>query len=261
MRDELFVILAAGFGSRLLPYTANKPKPLVEINGRSMLSRITQSAQLVGINTDNMVIATGHCAKSLINEGIRTAFNPIYARSNMFASLFMIDDFSNYQNVIVHYGDTIFTPRTLHSLTKSRDYNIVLSDKLFLNYWQQRSSDYISDLETFQTDDNNNLITLGERLINVNDANGQFTGLMKFSGPQLQNAISHAQKNISADIFLNWYMTDFIRYVIQNNLLHIKVLETTDPWVEVDTTSDLTSTVTQERICVIDDHLTKGILA
>lgn len=47
-------ILAAGFGTRLRPLTETRPKPLVEIHGRSMLARTLDQLGAVGV--DDVVI-------------------------------------------------------------------------------------------------------------------------------------------------------------------------------------------------------------
>ena len=255
MENDLFVILGAGFGSRLLPYTQDVPKPLVTVCGSNLLSRTLKSAILAGIPRDNILIATGHCADAYLPYKLRTVFNPIYTKSNMLASLYFMDNFAKYERVIVHYGDTVFSPITLKNLVQSEEKNVVVSDKYFLNYWKKRSEDYINDLETFIQDEKNNLVTLGEPVSNISDLMGQFTGLIKFSGNELFQCLESARKKVMADIFLNWYMTDFIRYCINDQGINFKVIETCDPWIEVDTVEDLHSSITHSRLIQIDQAL------
>ena len=44
------IILAAGFGSRLLPLTKDKPKSLIEFDGKTLLERNIEIFKKHGIN-------------------------------------------------------------------------------------------------------------------------------------------------------------------------------------------------------------------
>ncbi|MDH5721784.1 MAG: nucleotidyltransferase family protein [Alphaproteobacteria bacterium] len=46
---EKAFILGAGFGTRLRPYTNDRPKPMVEINGRSLITRIMDKLTEAGV--------------------------------------------------------------------------------------------------------------------------------------------------------------------------------------------------------------------
>jgi len=61
-------ILAAGLGSRLRPYTKNTPKPLVRVNGRSLLDRTLDHLDTAGIT--NIGLNTHYLA-----DQIETATN------------------------------------------------------------------------------------------------------------------------------------------------------------------------------------------
>ncbi|MEN0001144.1 MAG: sugar phosphate nucleotidyltransferase, partial [Pseudomonadota bacterium] len=45
------MVLAAGFGKRLQPITLEKPKPLVEVAGRTLLDRALDQLARAGIET------------------------------------------------------------------------------------------------------------------------------------------------------------------------------------------------------------------
>ena len=47
------MILAAGFGKRLMPLTKDKPKPLVEINGVTLLSNSINFLRNLGLQRNN----------------------------------------------------------------------------------------------------------------------------------------------------------------------------------------------------------------
>ncbi len=52
------VVLAAGEGTRLRPRTADKPKPMVEVGGRPILSRVLDD--LLALGVDELVVVVGY---------------------------------------------------------------------------------------------------------------------------------------------------------------------------------------------------------
>jgi MurNAc alpha-1-phosphate uridylyltransferase len=59
------MILAAGFGKRMLPLTANTPKPLIKIGQKNLLERSIEL--LVKIGIDKIVINTHHLSEEIYN--------------------------------------------------------------------------------------------------------------------------------------------------------------------------------------------------
>ena len=64
------LILAAGQGKRLKPYTNNMPKCLVHLAGKPLLLR--QIKTLRDNNIYNIHIATGYCSKEIEKLGDKT---------------------------------------------------------------------------------------------------------------------------------------------------------------------------------------------
>ena len=60
------MIFAAGFGSRMQPLTADLPKPLVHVAGRSLLDRTLALAHEAGIS--NIVVNTHYLAHKIYNH-------------------------------------------------------------------------------------------------------------------------------------------------------------------------------------------------
>ena len=59
------MILAAGFGKRMLPLTTSLPKPLIKIGPRNLLERSLELLIKMGI--DEIVINTHHLSKKIVN--------------------------------------------------------------------------------------------------------------------------------------------------------------------------------------------------
>lgn len=57
------VILAGGLGTRLLPLTADRPKPMVEVNGRPFVEYLIEQLREQGI--DEVVLLLGHMASAV----------------------------------------------------------------------------------------------------------------------------------------------------------------------------------------------------
>src|SRR3954452_12700782 len=86
------VILSAGKGSRLLPLTADRPKCLIDLSGKSLLDWQLDVLQAGGIG--DIVIVTG-LRDPLVDErgggrgGVRPLFNPCHHVAVLLGSVWM----------------------------------------------------------------------------------------------------------------------------------------------------------------------------
>ena len=107
------IILSAGQGSRLGHLTSDRPKCLIEFNGRSLLDRQLDALAANGI--DEAVVVTGfrddQVEAALARRGdagprVRTVFNPFYQVADNLGSLFVARaEISG--DVLVWNGDTL----------------------------------------------------------------------------------------------------------------------------------------------------------
>ena len=60
------VVLAAGEGTRMRPLTADKPKGLVEVAGKPLLTHCFETLRSVGV--DRLVVVIGYCADDILSH-------------------------------------------------------------------------------------------------------------------------------------------------------------------------------------------------
>ena len=89
-RVDNAVILAAGFGSRFVPFTYDTPKGLLKVNGQPMIERQIEQLHEAGIK--DVTIVVGYLKEEfdyLIDKyGAALVFNPEYAVKNNFVSVY-----------------------------------------------------------------------------------------------------------------------------------------------------------------------------
>ena len=89
-RVDNAIILAAGFGSRFVPFTYDTPKGLLCVNGQPMIER--QIEQLHSVSITDITIVVGYLKEKfdyLIDKyGIKLIYNPEYATKNNFVSVY-----------------------------------------------------------------------------------------------------------------------------------------------------------------------------
>lgn len=105
-RARRAVLLASGFGSRMLPITINTPKPLVNVCGRRIIETILDA--LLAIDVTEIYIVTGYLKENftLLKEKYPTITlleNPIYDTTNNISSACVAHDF--FQNAYVFESD------------------------------------------------------------------------------------------------------------------------------------------------------------
>ena len=111
------IILAAGEGTRLRPYTDNKPKCMVEINGVSMIDRQIKVLNSFGI--EEIIIIGGYKSEMLHNKKTNLILNERFFETNMVWTLFCGDKYINGE-LIVSYGDIVYSPESLKNVLNSK---------------------------------------------------------------------------------------------------------------------------------------------
>lgn len=111
---ERAVIVAAGFGSRLLPITKEIPKPLIKVNGERIIDTIIDALHDNGIGEIYVVI--GHLKErfyELLKKYPNLHFieNPYYGEYNNVSSLFLAKEY--LENAIVLDGDQIIKNKNI----------------------------------------------------------------------------------------------------------------------------------------------------
>jgi L-glutamine-phosphate cytidylyltransferase len=109
------VILAAGQGKRLLPLTAEVPKALLDIGGKTLVERQIEAFAATGIK--EYTVITGYGAARMeealakisarLGVSIATVFNPFYAVADNLASCWMARE-AMAGDVIQVNGDNVF---------------------------------------------------------------------------------------------------------------------------------------------------------
>lgn len=108
------ILLAAGFGSRLMPVTAKLPKPLVKVKGVELIKTLINA--LLEQEIDEIYIVTGYlseCFDSLKKEYPQIHFlhNERYESENNISSAMLVKEF--YGNSYVMDADLYLTNKSL----------------------------------------------------------------------------------------------------------------------------------------------------
>ena len=236
------IILAAGAGNRLQPYSNSKPKCLVKVAGQSLLQRQIQTIRSNKI--DDITIITGYMANKIDIKGTRIFHNPDYAHTNMVSTLFMAAEVLNSgDSVVVSYGDIIYEKEILSRVISCNAPICLPIDVQWERYWSARMPDPLSDVETLKLNTVGDVIELGKKPTNRSEIQGQYIGLMKFN-PSLAGQLTTIYNELDrSDIydgkdFDNMYMTTFLQILIDMKW-RAKAIKIENGWLEVDTPQDL----------------------
>jgi choline kinase len=116
MRIQRAVILAAGNGRRLGALTADRPKPLLEVAGRTLIDR--QLDALEGCGVRDITLVVGYQQQRLrehLGRRVRFITNELYRATNSLYSLWLAAD-QLQGGAFVLNCDVVFTPLLLERL-------------------------------------------------------------------------------------------------------------------------------------------------
>lgn len=123
------VILAAGRGNRLLPWTADRPKCLLPVGRRAILEHQIRALRLAGV--ESIQVITGHGAervRELIDGTASYAHNADYDRTNSLDTLGFASVPISEAGLLVLNSDVLFHPALLARLLADPRPNVLLAD-------------------------------------------------------------------------------------------------------------------------------------
>ena len=237
------LILAAGEGTRLRPFTYDCPKGLVPLLGKPLVSHQIDILKRCGV--EDIAIATGYKAEKFTSLGHQMCHNELFASTNMVESLFAARSFLEQAkgDVLISYGDIVYQQKNLESVLTTEGDLVVMVDDGWLDLWSARNENPLNDAETLKYGKQGQIVELGKKPTSIDDINGQYTGLIKIPYRKIADLISfydQLDRTIKYDgrAFEQMYMTCFLQLLIEAGWM-VMPAHVRHGWLEVDTVEDL----------------------
>jgi L-glutamine-phosphate cytidylyltransferase len=228
------VILAAGRGSRLGHLGAGRPKCLVELGGRPLLER--QAAALRRGGVEEIAVVRGYRAESIDLRGATYFTNERWAETNMVMSLATAAPWLNAGATIVSYGDIFYRGELVRELASKEGQLVVPYDRGWRRLWTRRFADPLADAETFRIDGGGRLLEIGRKTAHIEEIEGQYMGLLKFT-PPTWHAVEGLLAEIDPAIRDRLDMTGLLVRLLARGV-EIDTLATDGQWGEIDSPED-----------------------
>ena len=169
------IILAAGFGKRLLPLTKVQPKPLLEVGGKKL---IEHSIHLLRKNNITDIIVNSHYLHEKISEFITKKYSSIsisYEKNilDTGGGILNVIDFFDQENFFVLNSDTVWNEAYSNDLNQLKEIfknsnnkaALLLADKKN-SFDKKLSGDFGLDQNNLLNKDNDDYIYTGCQLLN-----------------------------------------------------------------------------------------------
>ena len=231
MPIEKAIILSAGKGSRLLPLTADRPKCLIDLSGRSLLE--WQLDTLEGAGVREVVVVTGFRddlvdAVAARRTGVRSLFNPFYHVADNLGSVWMARSELAGETLLLN-GDTLVSQRLLARVLEAGAGPIAVA---------------VDEKESYDADDMK-VLRDGDRLLRIGKAlepgqyNAESIGLLAFRGAGAATFAAQVDKMMRwPDGTRRWYLRA-IDQLAQDGAEIRAVPITGEEWQEVDFPEDV----------------------
>ncbi|MGL6002572.1 MAG: NTP transferase domain-containing protein [Plesiomonas sp.] len=238
------IILAAGQGTRLRPYTNNIPKCMVELGGKSLLHYQLDVMNILGIGEKDIALVGGYCQDKIIAPRVKQYRNERFLETNMVETLFCAESFmAEDEDLLIAYSDIVYELDVLQSLLSTPGDIVITADLDWEKLWSLRMDNPLDDVESFKIGSNGCISQLGKKTKYKNEIQAQYIGLIKVSFSKIRE-FKHfyhkldRSKYYDGKEFENMYMTSFIQTLIDDGWC-VKPAFIHNGWVEVDTVNDL----------------------
>ncbi len=170
------IILSAGQGSRLLPLTADRPKCMIDFNGKTLIE--WQIAALVANGIRQITVVTGFRTEKLeahlaaiSGVTIQTLFNPFYQVADNLGTCWIAREAMQGDFIILN-GDTLVSPAIVAKLLAEARAPITVTVDIKPAY---------DDDDMKVARDGDRLLSIGKRL-SADVANAESIGMLAMTG-------------------------------------------------------------------------------
>lgn len=233
------IILAASQGKELGELTANKPKALLNVNGKPILKQAIDKMRDVGI--EEIHVVRGYKKESFPELGCQYIDNDDFETTGELVSLAKAVDLIE-GNLTIGYGDIIFKSYILNAMEDGgKDINIVVDSEM-----PCRNPEYVGDFvwgnkENTKTYGEESAFVLNTKLQKLADCeeapHGEWVGLLNTTqrGSEL---LKKALKEMSLNAnFNSMKMGDLINFLISKDI-EVGVTYIEGHWMDVDSYKD-----------------------
>ena len=230
------LILAAGRGSRMGPLGDDRPKCLVELEGKTLLER--QIAALQRGGAQEIGVVRGYRAGMIDFPGVHWFANERWAETNMVMSMVAAAPWLRSGPVIVSYADIFYRSELVRGLAGAPGQLVISYDRVWRRLWTRRFADPLADAETFRIDAAGQLLEIGGKTTRIEEIEGQYMGLLKFT-PAAWSAVERLLSTLDAAVCDRLDATGLLRRLIAGNEISIGTFGTDGQWGEIDNPEDV----------------------
>ena len=238
------IVIAAGEGSRMGKLTKNIPKPLVLVNGKSIIER--QLSILKQNKILDVIIVTGSHNEKFNFKNVVYVNDLEHKKHDTLGSLITARDYMN-DEIIITYADQIFDEKIMESTNNfSGDIGIAVDldwEKNYVNRDQHPKSEAENVLIN-----GNEILEIRKNISECkeNEKIGECPGLVKFSrkaskvflDKYSELEISHQGKFHNAPSLEKALISDMIQELIDSEI-NVEPIYVSGKWCEIDTPQDL----------------------
>lgn len=233
------VLLAASRGAELKELTEDRPKVLIDINGKPLIEQSINNFYAHDIK--DIAIVTGYKKEAFKFPNIKYVNNENFETTNELASLFLANK-QIVDNTIISYGDILYRKYILSRLLEEKGDITIVVDATINN----RTTDYKGDFVLCSRNHSTNFSEAPAELQGIKfgtasenkEASGEWIGLVK-TNKVGSDILSKALTELSTTADFNKLkLPDLMNHLLSKKV-KINVMYIDGHWMDVDSYSDV----------------------
>lgn len=220
------IVLAAGRGSRLRPHTDDRPKCLLEIDGRTLIERQIEALAACGVS--DVVAVVGYrsdIVRRTMGSRVRYIENRRYGETNSLYSLWLAAE-ELRDGALVINSDVLVAPLLFERLCRAVVADAVLVDR-----------DQVCGIEEMRITIRDGLVVDFGKNLPIERCHGENVGMVKFGAAGARELREDLTRLVETGHENDWAPAAF-RELARTWPLHAIATEGA-PWIEIDDPPDL----------------------